>query len=109
MVNKNSKKRIKQVKIILITLLTLLIARLVVIINDTKIISASASNYNESEIIRNENYKLLDVNYEEIIDCETKFVWSIKNKKITKKIKNHKIFGSKKAETKMAPVRVGFG
>ena len=74
MVNKNSKKRIKQVKIILITLLTLLIARLVVIINDTKIISASASNYNESEIIRNENYKLLDVNYEEIIDCETKFM-----------------------------------
>ena len=74
MVNKNSKNRIKQVKIILITLLTLLIARLVVIINDTKIISASASNYNESEIIRNENYKLLDVNYEEIIDCETKFM-----------------------------------
>lgn len=74
MVNKNSKKRIKQVKIILITLLILLIARLVVIINDTKIISASASNYNESEIIRNENYKLLDVNYEEIIDCETKFM-----------------------------------
>lgn len=74
MVNKNSKKRIKQVKIILITLITLLIARLVVIINDTKIISASASNYNESEIIRNENYKLLDVNYEEIIDCETKFM-----------------------------------
>lgn len=74
MVNKNSKKRIKQVKIILIILLTLLIARLVVIINDTKIISASASNYNESEIIRNENYKLLDVNYEEIIDCETKFM-----------------------------------
>ena len=74
MVIKNSKNRIKQVKIILITLLTLLIARLVVIINDTKIISASASNYNESEIIRNENYKLLDVNYEEIIDCETKFM-----------------------------------
>ena len=74
MVNKNSKKRIKQVKIILITLITLLIARLVFIINDTKIISASASNYNESEIIRNENYKLLDVNYEEIIDCETKFM-----------------------------------
>ena len=74
MVNKNSKKRIKQVKIILITLITLLIARLVVIINDTKIISASASNYNESEIIRKENYHLLDVNYEEIIDCETKFM-----------------------------------
>lgn len=74
MVNKNSKKRIKQVNIILITLLTLLIVRLVVIINDTKIISASTSNYNESEIIRNENYKLLDANYEEIVDCETKFV-----------------------------------
>lgn len=77
MVNKNLKIRIKKVSILLVALLILLIVRLKFLVNDTKIISASASNYTETEIVSNENYKLLDINYEEMIDYNTKFIVTI--------------------------------
>lgn len=77
MVNKSSKRRIKQINILLVVLLVLLIIRLGFIVNDTKIISASASNYTQNEIISNENYRLLDINCEDIIDYATKFIVTI--------------------------------
>lgn len=71
------KIRIKQVTALLVVLLVLLIIRLRFILNDTKIISAATSNYTQNEIVSDENYRLLDVNYKEITNYNEKFIVNI--------------------------------
>ncbi len=79
MFKKKLKSRLKKVTILLIILLGLLIVRLCFILNDGRIISAvaSTSNYIEKEIISDESYKFLDINYEEIMEYNTKFIVTI--------------------------------
>lgn len=77
MLNNNLKRRIKKIKIIVVMLFSLLIIRLSFIINDTKIASAVSSNYTQEESISNENYKFLDINNNDLMEYNTKFILTI--------------------------------
>lgn len=77
MLNNSLKKRIKKIRVIVVMLLLLLIIRLGFIINDTKIASAVSSNYTQKESISDENYNLLDINNNNLMEYNTKFILTV--------------------------------
>ena len=77
MFGKKFKKRIKKVTLVLVVLFSLLVIRLGVILKDTKIVSAISSNYVQKENISDKTYNLLDINGEDLIDYNIKFILTI--------------------------------
>ncbi|MDO4534796.1 MAG: penicillin-binding transpeptidase domain-containing protein [Clostridium perfringens] len=77
MFNNNLKSRIKKLTIVMVMLLSLLIVRLGFIINDTKITSVASSNYTQKESISDESYNFLDINNNNLMDYDVKFILTI--------------------------------